>query len=386
MRRLRYTPCFLLLAILGSAASGQDETRTAPDQRYGIAFASFAPLNTDIFVAASDGSDPKPLLPHPDLDYNASFSADGRWIVFTSMRNGSADIYRVHTDGSGLERLTNDPAFDDQGALSPDGRSLAFVSNRNGQANIWTLELSTGSTHNVSSDPAGDFRPSWSPDGQWIAFSSDRASKKPIFGFATGHFTEIYVMRPDGSGLRQVTHLDAFVGSPAWSADGTRLVYYEAIGAEVANITSPLRRRGTTQVVSIDLATSERQVLTTGAGEKWSPHWLADGRIGYASGGPERRGRVRVRCRPGRAARCGAQAGRPMAGAWCSTVTSKAAGLRFANGLAVIRCFASCAPASSPRILPSGERLVVNDETGGDPPQQRPRDERRRIASLDPVR
>ena len=101
MRRLRYTPCFLFLAILGSAANGQDETRTAPDQRYGIAFASFAPLNTDIFVAAADGSDPKPLLPHPDLDYNASFSADGRWIVFTSTRNGSADIYRVRAEALG---------------------------------------------------------------------------------------------------------------------------------------------------------------------------------------------------------------------------------------------------------------------------------------------
>ena len=60
MRRPRYTPCLLFLAILGSTANGQDETRTAPDPRYGIAFASLAPLNTDIFVAASDGSDPKP--------------------------------------------------------------------------------------------------------------------------------------------------------------------------------------------------------------------------------------------------------------------------------------------------------------------------------------
>jgi Tol biopolymer transport system component len=73
-------------------------------------------------------SDERPLLPNAGFDYNASFSADGKWIIFTSERGGSADIYRVRPDGSGLERLTDDRAYDDQGALSPDGKQLAFVS------------------------------------------------------------------------------------------------------------------------------------------------------------------------------------------------------------------------------------------------------------------
>src|SRR5262245_58193156 len=89
---------------------------------YTIAFASFAPLNAEILLAAADGSDAKPFQPSPAQDWNASFSRDGQWIVFSSTRNGSADIYRAHPDGSGLERLTDDPAFDDQGAMSPDGR------------------------------------------------------------------------------------------------------------------------------------------------------------------------------------------------------------------------------------------------------------------------
>ena len=258
-----------------------------PEPGLGIAFASFAPLNTDIFIADADGSGAKPLLPNPALDYDASFSPDGRWIVFTSTRDGAADVYRMHPDGSGLARLTDDPAFDDQGALSPDGRSLAFVSSRSGQADIWVLDLATRAVRNLTSDPAGDFRPSWSPDGQWIAFSSDRDSKKPQFTFVTEHSTEIYLMRADGSALRRLTHLDAFAGSPAWSADGKRLVYYEASLEDVQKITSPRRLRGTTQIVSLDLATNERRVLTTGAGEKWSPQWIAGGRIGYASGGPE---------------------------------------------------------------------------------------------------
>ena len=72
------------------------------------------PSESTLFIAKTDGSDERPLLPNSGFDYNALFSADGKWIVFTSERGGSADIYRVHTDGSGLERLTDDPAYDDQ--------------------------------------------------------------------------------------------------------------------------------------------------------------------------------------------------------------------------------------------------------------------------------
>src|SRR5207237_8891651 len=94
-----------------------------PDSRQQpvLAFAGLGNIKTNIFVADADGEHIKPLLKNPGMDYNPSFSADGRWIVFTSHRMGSANIYRVHADGSGLERLTDDSAFDDQGVLSSDG-------------------------------------------------------------------------------------------------------------------------------------------------------------------------------------------------------------------------------------------------------------------------
>ena len=203
----------LFLILLSSPAGGQN-TRSTTDERYTVAFASVAPLNTDIFIAAGDGSDARPFLAHPDLDYNASFSPDGRSIVFTSTRNGSAEIYRVGIDGAGLQRLTDAPAFDDQGVLSPDGRLLAFVSSRSGQADIWILELATGALRNLTNHPGGDFRPSWSPDGQLIAFSSDRDSKKPKFAFATLQTTDIYLVRTDGSGLRRVAASAATGRSP----------------------------------------------------------------------------------------------------------------------------------------------------------------------------
>jgi Tol biopolymer transport system component len=123
------------------------------------------PSQSTLFIANADGSDERPLLPNSGFDYNASFSADGKWIIFTSERGGSADIYRAHPDGSGLERLTDDPAYDDQGALSPDGKQLAFVSSRGtGSADIWVLDLQTKKVRNLTRAPA-NFRPSWSPDG-----------------------------------------------------------------------------------------------------------------------------------------------------------------------------------------------------------------------------
>jgi len=264
--------------------------RSQPVGDYTIAFASFAPLNSDIFIADADGSHARPFLAHPGLDYNASFSRDGRWIVFTSERGGSADIYRAHPDGSGSERLTDDPAFDDQAALSPDGARLAFVSSRTGQANIWLLDLATRKLKNLSVGPRGDFRPAWSPDGQWIAFSSDRDSKLPTRrnSFETIQCTELYVMRADGSQLRRLTHNEqAFAGSPSWSPDGNRIVFYEASFEAVSDLSDARRLRATTQIAVIDVQTGQRRTLTQGEGEKWSPRWITRDRIGYFSGGPQ---------------------------------------------------------------------------------------------------
>jgi len=226
-------------------------------------------------------------LAHQDVVWDVAFSPDGSHILFTSTRGGSADIYQVGVDGTGLRRLTDDPAFDAQGALSPDGRSLAFVSSRSGQADVWILELATGALRNLTDHPGGDFRPAWSPDGQWIAFSSDRDSTRPRAAFVTLHTAELYVVRADGTGLRRVTHGEGFSGSPRWTADGLRLVYYEATVDEVRKITGARRLRGTTQIASVDVATGAREVLTTGPGEKWSPQQLGDRRVAYASGGAE---------------------------------------------------------------------------------------------------
>ena len=71
-----------------------------------------------LMIADADGANPRKLVAGSERDYNASFSFDDEWVVFTSERYGSADIFRVRVNGTGLERLTHDPALDDQAALS----------------------------------------------------------------------------------------------------------------------------------------------------------------------------------------------------------------------------------------------------------------------------
>src|SRR5215471_3256357 len=232
------------------------------------------PSDSTLFIAKTEGSDEHPLLANSGLDYSASFSADGKWIIFTSERAGSADIYRVHPDGSGLERLTDDPAYEDQASLSPDGKSLAFVSSRGtGSTNIWVLDLQTKKARNLTHAP-GSFRPSWSPDGKWIAFSSDRNTpvRRDRERFEQSQAAAIYVMRADGTSVRRVTSADKFAGSPKWSPDGQRIVFYEMEIQDTFYARVPgLGKPADSQIVSVGLANGIRQEHTSGPGLKVSP-------------------------------------------------------------------------------------------------------------------
>jgi Tol biopolymer transport system component len=272
------------------------------------------PSKLMLYVANADGSGERALLPPANVrDYDASFSADGKWIVFTSERDGEgdgqADIWRVHPDGTGLERLTKDTSMEDAGVLSPDGTKLAYVSTKGGArtANIWVMDLKSRKARNLTGDGKtephatmnGYFRPSWSADGQWIAFSSDRGEKwqgaETGAGAGHSHPTSLYVMKADGSELRRVTNKPGTTyGNPRWSADGKKLVAYalptrETFGARMhgAGIAA---LGSTSQIVEIDVATGAETAVSSGPALKTNPQFLQDGRIGYVIKGTPKDG------------------------------------------------------------------------------------------------
>jgi Tol biopolymer transport system component len=263
------------------------------------------PSSSDLYIANADGTNERKFLSTPGFDYHASFSADGQWVIFTSERNGlgQSDIFRAKIDGTDIHALVTGPSVDDQAALSPDGTRLAFMSTRDGyRANVWVLDIKSGrmqnlsGNNNVQGDPAGPdsfFRPAWSPDGKWIAFSSDRNSDWR--GHDGGHGWEhtqelsVYIINAEGRDFRRIAAKPGFcLGSPKWSPDGRRVVFYEVStentwGARrpegVANVVS--------QIVSVDVKSGERSERTSTPGLKVSPQFLNASNIAYLQkGGP----------------------------------------------------------------------------------------------------
>ena len=62
----------------------------------------------------------------------------------------------------------------------------------------------------------------FSPDGSRVVFShaTDRSGAGPA-----NQPVELFVMNTNGSGLRQLTHDDAYAAFPAWSPDGQTIAY-----------------------------------------------------------------------------------------------------------------------------------------------------------------
>jgi Tol biopolymer transport system component len=293
------TAFFLLLGALALASAQPASTKNT------ILTNRIGPSGGELFLANGDGSGEHKLNSGGEMDYDAMFSADGKWIVLTSERNGSANIYRIHPDGSGIERLTDDDGFDDQASLSPDGNQLAFVSTRGaGTCNIWILDVKTRKARNLTGVPAlqaaagkmdGFYRPSWSPDGKWIAFSSDRGTdfrrhKFPAPGFEHIQEASIYVIQPNGEGLRKLTPEGEMAGSPKWSADGKQLVFYDM--DDEYTFAARFFGSGTSQIISVDVATGARSERTSGPGLKVSPQFLSADRIGYLIKGPGQKGEL----------------------------------------------------------------------------------------------
>ena len=101
----------------------------------------------------------------------------------------------MNADGSGQHRLPNTDGGE-YPSWSPDGKRIAFNSNLSGDHVMYIVDVD-GSGLDLSSVGEG-WQVDWSPDGRSILYTSHRVHPD--------NYTDIYVMRPDGSGVKRLTH------------------------------------------------------------------------------------------------------------------------------------------------------------------------------------
>jgi TolB protein len=221
-----------------------------PDYSKGYVWGVYASF--DIFTANPDGSDVKQLTNTPGYDAEATFSTDGKKIVFTSLRNGDLDIYSMDADGKHVKQLTHELGYDGGPFFSPDGKWIVYRAHhpKPGQETddyvsllkqnqirptyleLWMMKADGSQKHQITNLGAASFAPSFFPDGKRIVFSSNVGSTG---GF--GNF-ELYAIDTDGKNLERITFTDGFDGFPVFSPDGKKLVWVSGRNGKVPHETN----------------------------------------------------------------------------------------------------------------------------------------------------
>jgi TolB protein len=135
---------------------------------------------SSLFIINADGSDLKPLPNAPGGDFEPAWSPDGKYIAFTSLRDGYMQIYSYKLDDGRISHLTETDLNKSarQPAWSPDSKQIVYAYQRVTTYELWLMDSSGGNKTQLllSGDMLSNQYPVWSPDGNYILFSQRGAT------------------------------------------------------------------------------------------------------------------------------------------------------------------------------------------------------------------
>ncbi len=192
----------------------------------------------DIYARAGGTGALTRLTTARGYDAEASYSPDGQWIAFSSMRDAYnrtlsaaeqqqveldpsyfGEIYIMRADGTGQTRLTSVVGYDGGPFFSPDGTRIVWrrFDEQGLIANVWTMKLDGTDQRQITDFGAMSWAPYIHPSGAYLLFASN------TLGFET---FELYMTDIDGrTEPVRVTYSDGFDGLPVPSPDGRRLAW-----------------------------------------------------------------------------------------------------------------------------------------------------------------
>ena len=233
----------------------------------------------DIYVMDLADSQVTRLTNDPEWDFDAAWSPDGTRIVFRSHRDGNEEIYVMNADGSDQTNISRNPGGDWSPVWSPDGTRIAFFSEREGKSGVWVMDINGENGIPAGTPPGVNDYPTWSPDSQRIAWNCSMGRRHPN---GRGDF-EICVANADGSDLIQLTDTEGDNKYPAWSPDGSKILFvstrdgwptlpdYEPLGYEA-------ERFGDEEIYVMNVDGTDQINLTNNPREDDSfPAWAPDG-------------------------------------------------------------------------------------------------------------
>jgi Tol biopolymer transport system component len=277
--------CGLMTFFVGelsrSALSDRDALAAYPPGMNGkIAFQSSRDGDTDIWLMNGDGSGQTNLTPDDHHGTLPRWSPDGTQIAYeVRVTDDNYDAWVMNADGSGKTQLTNGPGIEGGPVWSPDGTKILYYDGDD----IWQIDSDGSNPMLLIQHTEFDCCAEWSPDGSTIFFDSRRDGDRHIW-LANADGTnpipqpgsihldlgvkvspdgqmlvfynsgDIYTMNIDGTDRQNITNNGFNEHSPAWTADGTRILYTsEEFGA-------------TGQIVSINPDGTDKVNLSNSAG------------------------------------------------------------------------------------------------------------------------
>jgi Tol biopolymer transport system component/serine/threonine protein kinase len=179
----------------------------------------------DISSIPATGGDATKITTNLAVDWNPTWSPDGKYLYFSSDRGGSMNLWRQSIDEKSgtpigeAKPVTSPSIWSGFLSISQDGKNVTYT-NLERRSNIQKLafdpekETVTGPPIPVTQGSKVYDFPSVSPDGQWVTFRS------------IGKQEDIYLSRTDGTDLRKLTDDTFRDRGPSWTPDGKRIVFY----------------------------------------------------------------------------------------------------------------------------------------------------------------